>query len=527
MSGAEVSEPLRAERGRRSGVALTRAILGQGLLLTAIAALIAIDGSGPGAAARHLYLVPTIWAAFTAGAAGGGVIGGLAGLLHAPVVLPAVERIGLTGETVDGLISLGIPLACGWIVGALVDHARGRAARLRTVLEMQRSLSREVPLEESLREVAERVRVSLDVDRVGLVVGSASGDHLVAGAPTAERFDEAAAAGFALRRGRAVTVSDLATDPRIAGVPAPAPAPVRGLALPLDSGSGPVGALAIERVGDLPAATRAAAQELAMHLALAIDNVRLTLRQRRFAEELEDKVAAATARLRELDQAKNEFLSVVAHELRTPLTALQGFSELLLSRALPPERATRFLTHLHGEAGRLGRIVAELLDLSRIEAGRGLELRREAVDLGEIIERNVELFATEHRRHRFEWALSPAAPPLSADRDAVDRMLKNLLSNAVKYSPRGGRVSVAAGPAPDCPGMLELSVEDDGVGIPAAHLPRIFERYVRVPHPETAAARGLGLGLCLVRALAEAHGGHVAVESLPGKGSRFRVLLPA
>ncbi len=171
--------------------------------------------------------------------------------------------------------------------------------------------------------------------------------------------------------------------------------------------------------------------------------------------------------------------------------------------------------------------MTELLDLSRIEAGRGLDLKREEVDLAELVERNIDLFATEHRGHRFEWALPAVLPSLSADPDAIDRMLKNLLSNAVKYSPRGGRVAVAARPAFDRPGMLELSVEDDGVGIPAQDLPRIFDRYVRVPNPETAAARGLGLGLCMVQALAEAHGGSVEVESLPGKGSRFRLLLPS
>jgi two-component system phosphate regulon sensor histidine kinase PhoR len=105
-------------------------------------------------------------------------------------------------------------------------------------------------------------------------------------------------------------------------------------------------------------------------------------------------------------------------------------------------------------------------------------------------------------------------------------MVKNLLSNAVKYSPRGGQVCVSAGPAEGHPGMIELAVEDDGVGIPAEQLPRIFEKYVRIPHPDTATARGLGLGLSLVKALAEAHGGRVEVDSLPGKGSRFRLLLP-
>jgi signal transduction histidine kinase len=106
-------------------------------------------------------------------------------------------------------------------------------------------------------------------------------------------------------------------------------------------------------------------------------------------------------------------------------------------------------------------------------------------------------------------------------------MLKNLLTNAVKYSPSGGRVLVEASPATDRSGMLELAVEDDGVGIPAEALPRVFDPYVRIAHPDTARAPGLGLGLSLVRALAHAHGGLVEVESMPGKGSRFRVLLPA
>jgi signal transduction histidine kinase len=296
--------------------------------------------------------------------------------------------------------------------------------------------------------------------------------------------------------------------------------------LPLGTGGERFGALALQWTGDASAATRLAAEELAVHLGLVIDNARLTLRQRGFARELEDKVSAATERLREIDRAKSEFLSVVSHELRTPLTALQGFSELLLTRAVPPERAERFLRHLHTEARRLGRIVGELLDLSRIETGRAQVLRRDAVSLDELIEANVDLFAAEHARHRFEWTPGRSCR-ITGDRDALDRVLKNLMSNAVKYSPRGGTVRITAGPAPDSPGMVELAVEDEGIGIPAEALPRIWDKYVRVPSPETASARGLGLGLSLVRSLAEAHGGRVDVESQPGKGSRFRVVLPS
>jgi signal transduction histidine kinase len=470
-------------------------------LVAVIAAAIIASGGSDGSPLRHLYLLPVLWAALARGAAGGGVVGLLAGLLQAIAVFALIERVGLSRPAVDGIVSLCIPLAMGLTVGRLVDQSRGRGAQLRALLEIQRSLATETALGGRLAEVAELARRALGVDRVRLLLDAGDGAPLTAQAPDASQ----------LRNG-----------------PSCVPAmPCRRLVLLLDSGQGQVGTLAFERDGDLGAAARGTAQALALHVTLAVENACLTERQRRFTQELEDKIARATGRLRELDQAKSEFLSVVSHELRTPLTALQGFSELLLIRDVPPERARRYLGHVHTESQRLGRIVTDLLDLTRIESGRGLSLRREPLDLRELVDANLEIFACQHPLHRFDSNLAEVLPPLCADRDGVDRMLKNLLTNAVKYSPRGGRVLVEARAAADHAGMVELAVEDDGVGIPAEALPGIFEPYVRVAHPETAKAPGLGLGLSLVRALAHAHGGLVEVESLPGKGSRFRVLLPA
>jgi len=495
-------------------------------LLVAVALAVAFADQGPASVLRHLYLAPTLWAALARGAIGGGVVGALAGLLHAPVVLPAVERDGLTSQTLDGLLSLGLPIVAGLIVGRLVDGSRARAARLAAVLAIQRRLDGPEALEDKLVGVARELRTALRARRLALLVGAdVRTAHLVS-VPVGTLVDADSAAAFALASGQRVSSAELAADPRVRTNEPVGPTPLRALALPLVSGAGVVGVMAVEWTGELSRATRAAAEALALHMGLAVANMHLTLRQHHFAEELAEKVTAATTRLRELDQAKTEFLSVVSHELRTPLTALQGFSELLLRSALPADRAQRCLVYLHTEACTLGRIVGELLDLSRIEAGRPLELRPEAVDLAELIERNLEIFAAEHRAHHFHWTSSGAEVALRADPDALDRMVKNLLSNAVKYSPRGGQVCVSACPAVDQPGMIELAVEDDGVGIPADQLPRIFDKYVRVPHPETAATRGLGLGLSLVKALAEAHGGRVEVDSLPGKGSRFRLLLP-
>ena len=414
----------------------------------------------------------------------------VAGLVQALSIFPLIERAGPSWPAVDGIVSLSTPLTLGLMVGRLVDQSRGRGAQLEALLDIQQSLAGEGTLGQRLAVVAGLTRRALGVDRVRLVLEAGGADRIAASAP--EQFHPAAT------------------------LPASAPTPCRRLVLPLDAGRGPAGALIAERDGDLSAATRGMASALALHLALAIENARLTERQRHFAHELEEKVAGATRRLRELDQAKNEFLTIASHELRTPLTALQGFSELLLTRDVPPERARRYLGHVHTESKRLGRIVGDLLDLSRIESGRG-----------EIIEANLEIFASQHPRHHFDWSGTGSAPSLCADRDAVDRMLKNLLSNAIKYSPRGGRVRVGTAVPSDKPGMVELSVEDDGVGIAADALPRIFDPYVRISNPETAAAPGLGLGLSLVRGLAHAHGGSIEVESLPGKGSRFRVLLPA
>jgi signal transduction histidine kinase len=470
-------------------------------LVALIAAAMAAAGADAGTPVRHLYLVPVLWAALSRGATGGATVGLLAGLVQAPAIFPMIEQSGLSRPAVEGLVSLCIPLALGLTVGRLVDQSRARGAQLLALVEIQLSLAGETALGVRLAQVAGLARQALGVDRVRLDLHAGNGVSVVAHAPAPQALPDS--------QWRCPAI------------------PCRRLVLPLDAGQGRVGTMAVERDGDLGAAARGAAEAMALHVALAVENARLAERQRQFAQELEDKVERATERLREIDHAKSEFLTVVSHELRTPLTALQGFSELLLVRDVPREQARRYLGHVHTESQRLGRIVTDLLDLTRIESGRGLVLRREPLDVREILEANVEIFACQHPAHRFECRVAPALPALCADRDAVDRMLKNLLTNAVKYSPRGGRILLEARSAVDRAGMVELAVEDDGVGIPAEALPRIFDPYVRIAHPDTARAPGLGLGLSLVKALAHAHGGVIEVESLPGKGSRFRVLLPA
>lgn len=492
----------------------------------AVTALVGAEG-GPATGFRHLYLVPTVWAALRFGALGGAGGGLLAAVLYAPFVLPAIEPTGLTRTTAEGLVSLGLFLLVGGVSGALVQRARTEATRSGLLLAVQRALTEGAPLPTLAGGIVEEVRRAFAARAAALVLAPAGAEALVVsrGAPASEGAAPDSAAGWVLRTGRALYVSDFGSDRRFGAAGLPAGRPRRAQLVPLGARGGPMGVLVVEREGEFPEELRALLETLGLPLALGIDNALLTARQRRFTEELAEKVRAATERLTELDRAKSELVSVVSHELRTPLTSIQGFSELLLSRRVPAERGRRVLAAIHREAERLGRIVADLLDLARIESGRAPAVHPVALPLAPLVEANCELFGAQSARHAIVWEVPADLPAVRADHDALDRILKNLLSNALRYSPRGGTVRVWARPAPDGE-RVELGVSDEGLGIPAAALPRIFDKYSRIAQPEAGAVGGLGLGLALVKALVEAQGGSIQVESEVGAGSRFLVNLP-
>ena len=513
-----------------------RDLLGGIVGLTVIAAATSWAAESPAPPLRHLYLLPILWGAVRFGQLGGLLAGLLAVLLYSPLVLPAVEQEGLTEETLDGLVTFGIFLGIGALAGALAQRARAQAERYNTLLALQRILGSGDEIEPTLAAVTTELRSALGAREVALMLFSEGEPLLVvrrAGAPPArpgqgEGFCDESAARWVVREGRSLFIADPETDPRLGPPPPGSRSPgVRRLFLvPLRARDDCIGVMAVEREGEFPRSDRTAVETLGLQLALGIENARLAARQRRFAQELEEKVAAATRSLRELDQAKTDFLSIVSHELKTPLTAVQGFSELLLTRPILPDRARQFLGYIHQEAERLGRIVADLLDLSRIELGRGVELHRSPVALGPLLQANGELFQAQTSRHRLIWEASPDLPLALADRDATDQVIKNLLSNALKYSPEGGVVRLWAARSGREPGMVEIGVSDQGVGIPAEALLRVFEKYYRVSHPATVRARGLGIGLALAKHLIEAQGGRIWAESQEGRGSRFVATLP-
>jgi signal transduction histidine kinase len=477
--------------------------------LVAVTVLIALEDSGPASLLRHVYLVPVLAAALRFGAMGGGLAATGAAFLSAPILLPEIERSGLTSEAIEGLVTFAVLGLVGVLSGVLRGRARRHRRRYEILVTIQRTLADEAPLDVSLARLRAALAERLRVDAIALV--ARDGERLIVAG--GERVAQGSLAARVLVTGEPAYVSDAGHDTR----------PRRAFVAPLISGGHAVGVLAVERRGEISIGERAALEAIGAHAGLALENARLVSRQRRFAAELEERVAAARRELEELDRAKSAFVAIASHELRTPLTALQGFSEILALRRLPPEEVARLAEIMRREARRLGRIVSDLLDLSRIERGLEPALCRIPVRIQSTIEATVDLFRQGTATHLITTECEPALPVVDADPDALERVLTNLISNAIKYSPTGSAVRVGAR---TIAGAVAIEVADAGRGIPAEVVHRIFEPYYRVPDA-AGAARGTGIGLAVVKALVEAHGGTVRVDSTPALGTRVTVVLPA
>jgi two-component system, OmpR family, phosphate regulon sensor histidine kinase PhoR len=229
---------------------------------------------------------------------------------------------------------------------------------------------------------------------------------------------------------------------------------------------------------------------------------------------------------RRLDRIRRDFVANASHELRTPLTSIRGFVEALEDGAVgEPETAQRFLGKIRVHADRMASLVEDLLELSRLESGEHPP-HWEEVSPADVVEDVVVSFTGLAGRKQVSLGRSDGgAPMVVTDADRLRRILENLVENAVKYTPAGGKVEVRSRPGPDRGAFLE--VKDNGPGIAAEHLPRIFERFYRVDKARSRELGGTGLGLAIVRHLAEGMGASVSVESEPGRGTSFRVAVPA
>lgn len=234
--------------------------------------------------------------------------------------------------------------------------------------------------------------------------------------------------------------------------------------------------------------------------------------------------------LKEVDRLKSEIVANFSHELRAPLTSIKAYTELLLhfhdhQETLP----LQFLSIVDQETDRLTGLVNDVLDLSRLEAGRP-QMEKAAVALPALIEEAVALTRVQAAEQQIDVGVevAPETPRAWGDRQLLGLIIRNLVVNAVKYNERGGAVMVSLDTvARDEATWLRLRVRDTGIGIPANALPHLFEKFYRVSSTTESGIQGTGLGLALVRAAVEAHGGEIRVVSEAGAGTEFTVLLPA
>ena len=283
------------------------------------------------------------------------------------------------------------------------------------------------------------------------------------------------------------------------------------ISVPLEARGRILGALTIamsESDRRYASADLALAEDLAHRIAAAIDNAQLY------------RAAQDSIRMRDI------FLSVAAHELRTPLTSLLGYTQLVERRAghasTISDRDRQALRVVADQATRLSKMVASLLDISRLQLGQ-LSIEPLPLDLGALAARLVEEARPLLMEHSIEYIGIRASALISGDELRLEQALQNLIQNAVKYSPQGGAIIVRVACDDTC---ASVAVTDSGIGIPPEALPQLFERFYRAPNVDPQHISGLGVGLYVVKEIVELHGGTVDVRSQVGAGSTFMLSIP-
>ncbi|MCR4398464.1 MAG: ATP-binding protein [Firmicutes bacterium] len=269
--------------------------------------------------------------------------------------------------------------------------------------------------------------------------------------------------------------------------------------------------LSAESRGDMPGYVRVAA-------AYALELTCTALRSLEASEAaMEERV------LKRVNMARSEMVGFLSHEIRTPLTVIKGCATALLRKDITWDERTRteFVQVISEESDRLERMASNILDMTAFEAAN-VSIEKSAVRLPKIVSDVVSKLGIKSRNHTFMLDFAPDFPVVPADPLRIEQVIYNLLDNAIKYSPDGGLIVVGGRVRPD--GVV-ISVADQGRGIPAEHLNRLFEKFFRIsPHGRV---RGIGLGLPIARQIVEAHGGEIWAESVEGKGTTVRFTLPA
>jgi two-component system, OmpR family, phosphate regulon sensor histidine kinase PhoR len=230
-------------------------------------------------------------------------------------------------------------------------------------------------------------------------------------------------------------------------------------------------------------------------------------------------------RLKELEKIRRDFVANVSHELRTPLTTIKGYAETLLEGALKEEVASQFVQVIKRHSDRLEKIVEDLLILSKIES-KEFQLKMESLSVSDLIGDVLDFIKEPLNKKKISVSVGELPPTLLVygDRQYLEQVLINILDNAIKYGHERGRMIISATERDQR--EVEISVKDDGIGIPKEDLLRVFERFYRVDKGRSHELGGTGLGLSIVKHIVQAHGGRIWVESQLGEGSTFYFTLP-
>jgi two-component system OmpR family sensor kinase len=242
-------------------------------------------------------------------------------------------------------------------------------------------------------------------------------------------------------------------------------------------------------------------------------------------QELARSFNEMSIRVQTTQQSQRDFVANVSHDLKTPLTSIQGFAQAIMDgTASTPEELSQAAGVIYSEADRMHRMVLDLLELARMDAGIA-DFKRQPVDLASLLRGLVEKLSPQ--AHQAQVNLRAEIGPLTTltgDEDRLVQAFANLVDNALKFTPANGEVVIRAGQAA---GQVEVSISDTGPGIPAEDLPRIFDRFYQTDKSRSRERRGSGLGLSIASEIIQAHRGTITIRSLPGKGSTFIVTLPA
>lgn len=435
-----------------------------------------------------------------------------------------------------------------------LDRTRHRHDILRALLRVSRLIHSVQDLGRLLDLVVEQAARVMGAERALLMLRDPPTGDLRSGAAFNMRPEEHAGGtishGIArqvLQEGRGIWSKDAAADPRFCGRRSVLDLGIRSVVCaPLRRrNSAAQGVLYLDR-----RASDAPFSEEDLELLAGLANVVSAAIETTHVRQEEARRMRAEEDLRhalEMDRLQADFLSMISHDLRTPLTSIKSWSEILLDdwERLAPDERGRYLGIVNQECDRLTNLIDDLLDLQRLESGR-FEIEARACEPEPLLRQAAETSrgAAQGKGIEMAWSCEPGLPRVLADPERIAQVFANLISNALKFTPRGGRIKLAAWAVsqsdPDAQDgrtvtddpralparFVRFSVSDTGEGIPEEMQARIFERFYQVAVTRADPPKGSGLGLSICREIVERHGGAISVESRPGMGSTFSFLLP-